>query len=53
MRLSPDRYPTHIEFYCAYCEDDKLETVVDSIEGEDVVVICPDCNEVTYVRVIE
>lgn len=53
MRLSPDHYPSHIEFYCSTCDDDKLETAVDSIEGDDVRVICPDCGEPTYVRVIE
>jgi len=53
VRLSPDHYPSHIEFYCSTCDEDKPETAVDSIESDDVVVICPQCNESTYVRVIE
>ena len=53
MRLSPDRYPDHVCIYCAYCEVDHDDVKVDSIEGEDVVALCPDCGEAVYVRVIE
>lgn len=51
MRRSPDHYPSHVEFYCSYCESDKPETEVESIEGDDVVVVCPECAEATYVEV--
>lgn len=52
MRLSTDYYPSHIEFYCYSCDQDNPETEVDSIDDDDVRMICRYCGEPTYVRVI-
>lgn len=52
MRLSPDRYPEYVDFYCGYCEMDRDGVKVDSIEGDDVRVECPECGEPTYVKVV-
>ena len=54
MRLSPDYYPEYVDFYCAHCGLDHVNAKVDSIEGDDVRVVCAqiDCGEPTYVRVI-
>jgi hypothetical protein len=51
MRLSTDYYPEYVDFYCAFCDYD-YNVQVDSIEGDDVRVECPICDEPTYVRVI-
>lgn len=53
MRLAPDRYPEYVDFYCFSCDGDHDEVKVDSIEGDDVFVYCPKCDEPSYVRVIE
>lgn len=53
MRLSPSYYPEYIDLYCRHCNVDSLDVKVDSIEGEDVVVLCPVCDEVTLIRVID
>ena len=51
MRLSPDYYPEYVEFSCDHCDAEGI-VPVDSIEGDDVRVVCPTCDEPTYVRVI-
>lgn len=53
MRLSPDYYPEYVDFYCFTCDTDSDDVKVDSIEGEDVFVYCPVCEEPAYVRVID
>lgn len=53
MRLSPDYYPEYVDVYCYTCDLDSENLPVDSIEGEDVCVTCPECGEVSYVRVID
>lgn len=53
MRLSPSYYPEYVDFYCAFCEADNVLVRVESIEGDDVYVHCPECAEASYVRVIE
>jgi hypothetical protein len=53
MRLSADRYPEYVDFYCFTCDTDSDDVKVDSIEGEDVYVYCPVCDEPAYVRVID
>lgn len=52
MRLSTDYYPDTVDMYCAKCDRDYGNVQVDSIEGDDVRVECPLCDEPTYVRVI-
>lgn len=53
MRLSPDYYPEQIDFTCEKCWTDHDDVNVDSIESDDVCVTCPECGEVSYVRVID
>lgn len=53
MRLSPDYYPEQIDFTCEKCWADNDDVKVDSIEGDDVYVYCPVCEEPAYVRVID
>lgn len=53
MRLSTSYYPERVSFYCAYCEIDRDDVPVDSIEGDDVRVECPECGEPTYVKVVD
>lgn len=54
MRLSTSHYPEYVEYHCLHCNND-VAAVVDSIEGDDVYVYCPNlaCQEASYVRVIE
>lgn len=53
MRLSPDRYPEYVDFYCWVCYADNEDVKVDWIEDESVRVECPECGEPTYVKVVE
>lgn len=53
MRLAPDRYPEYVDFYCWYCETDREDVKVDSIEDESVRVECPECGESAYVKVVD
>lgn len=53
MRLSPDYYPETVNLYCFFCEADSEQVTVDSIEGDDVYVYCPECGEPSYLRVID
>ena len=53
MRRSPSCYPEYVDFYCVYCEIDRDEVKVDSIEDESVRVECPECGEPTYVKVVD
>lgn len=53
MRLSTDYYPEYVDFYCHTCDWDRFNAKVESIEGDDVRVICYFCEQPTYVRVIE
>lgn len=53
MRLSTDYYPEYVDMYCPNCDRDYGNVQVDSIEDDDVRVICYFCGEPTYVRVIE
>lgn len=53
MRLSPSYYPETVELYCVLCDRDHVSVAVDSIEDDFVRVLCPTCDEPTYVRVIE
>lgn len=52
MRLSPSYYPETVDLYCDHCLWDGL-VPVDCIEDDFVRVLCPMCDEPTYVRVIE
>lgn len=52
MRLSTDYYPEYVDFECRECASTSFNVQVDSIEGDDVRVECPLCDEPTYVRVI-
>lgn len=53
MRLSTDYYPEYVDVYCAYCEMDRENLKVDSIEDDFVRVECLICGEPSYVRVID
>lgn len=53
MRTSPDYFPERISFTCRECWGDFDDVKVDSIESDDVVVICPACGASHYERVID
>jgi len=53
MRLSLSYYPEYVDIYCFTCDRDYGGVKVDSIEGDDVRVECPLCDEAVYVRVID
>lgn len=53
MRLSTSYYPEQIDYTCIECQGDNTDVTVDSIEDESVIVICPQCGEIQYERIIE
>lgn len=53
MRLSPSYYPEYVNYTCTDCWTDNVEAKVDSIEDDSVVVYCPVCDSLAYVRVID
>lgn len=53
MRRSTSYYPERVNLYCVYCEIDRDNVAVESIEGDDVRVECPECAEPTYVKVVD
>lgn len=53
MRRSADYYPEYVDFTCEKCWTDHEEVEVNSIWADDVCVYCPECDEPTYVQVID
>lgn len=53
MRLSPSYYPDYIDYHCFECSSDVEDVKVDSIQDDSVIVFCPACDEVSWVKVID